>query len=99
MGLRRWLFRSVERRLFRIERALIVLLEQGIDMANSFIALEAAVTALEAENVEVKRVLQELVAAVQNPATDQPTIDALTARAEALLADQTAAEDAADLVV
>ena len=99
MGFREWFWKPIDRRLRLVEQVLIAVLQQGIIMANSFVALEAAVAALEAENVEVKRVLQELVDAVQNPASDQPTIDALTARAAALLADQTAAEDAADLVV
>ncbi len=88
--------------LERIEMLLNHVLDQGYDMADNFDALEAVVTALEAKAAENNATLAGLAQAIIDlkgivvPPSEQPRIDGLFLRAQAVLDSIDVAEGNAD---
>jgi uncharacterized coiled-coil protein SlyX len=82
-----------------IEASLASLTRKVSDMANDFTGLDAKMDELAAKSAEANATLAGLAQAVvdlKNAVDQQAAIDALTAKAQAILDAQTAAEDAAD---
>jgi peptidoglycan hydrolase CwlO-like protein len=82
-----------------IEASLVSLTRKVTAMANDVTGLDAKLDELKAKSDESNATLAGLAQAVvdlKNAADIQPAIDALTAKAQAILDGMTAAEDAAD---